>query len=192
MVRTSVIPLLVMETTLGRQFFAIVSTVVLVETEFDAFKTGKYAMYLGSYFEANELKEQMEDDFGIMPVPLGGDNTEYVNFVRERHFKVVAATANKERMKRVLKIYTEYCAPFENEDELLTSELEAYTCDEESVEVLREINKDYIVPEYYDSNSEYWNIVVVQGVQKALSGSVTSMAAMKAIDDAWQAAISKK
>lgn len=161
------------------------------EGEPTAFKTGKYAMYLGSYYEANEFKEQMEDDFGIMPVPLGGDQTEYVNFVRERHFKVASATANKERMKKILKIYNEYSAPFENQEDLLTSEMEAYTCDEESVEVLREINKDYVVPEYYDKNTEYWNIVVVQGVQKALGGSVTSMAAMKAIDDAWQAAISQ-
>ncbi len=161
------------------------------ESEPKAFKSGKYAMYLGGYYEANEFKTEMEDDFGIMPIPLGGDQTEYINFIRERHFKVAAATANKERMKKVLKIYNEYCAPFENSEDLLTSELEAYSCDEDSVEVLREINKDYIVPEYYDNNTEYWNVVVVQGVHKALGGSVTSMAAMKAIDDAWQAAITK-
>ncbi len=156
-----------------------------------AFKQGMLAMYLGSYYEANELKPQMEDEFGIVPVPLGGDKTEYTNFIRERHFKVASATADKERMKKVLKIYSEYCAPFENKEDLLTSELEAYSCDEESVEVLREINESYVVPEYYNFNTQYWGVVVVQGVHKALGGSVTSTAAMKAIDDAWQAAISK-
>ncbi len=160
------------------------------EGEPAAFRTGKYAMYLGSYYEANEFKAQMEDDFGIMPVPLGGDQTEYVNFIRERHFKVAAANTDKTRMEKILKIYSEYSAPFENQDELLTSELEAYSCDEESVEVLREINKNYVVPEYYNFNTEYWNLVVVEGVQKALNGSITAATAMDKVNDAWQKAIS--
>ena len=156
-----------------------------------AFKNGQYAMLIAGSDVMDDLKNNMEDKFGIVPLPLGEGETEYVNFIRERHFKVAASTANKERMKKLLPILYDYYYPFDNAEELLQSGFETYTWDEESVEVCMDLVKSQYVPEYYDFSANYGDIVVEQGINKALSGEMTATAAMKAIDDAWQAIISK-
>lgn len=156
-----------------------------------AFQNGQYAMFIGGSDSMDDFKNNMEDKFGIVPIPLGNGQTEYVNLIRERHFKVAASTADKERMKKLLPILYEYYYPFDNAEDLLLSGFENYTWDEESVEVCMDLVKSQYVPEHLDFPDPYWDIVVVQGVNKALKGEMTATAAMKAIDDAWQATISK-
>jgi len=155
------------------------------------FISGKIAMLVTGSSSFDDLKKNMSDKYGIMPLPLGEGQSEYVNFNRERHLKVAAATANKERMKKMIPILNEYLAPLDNYEEIERQNFEIYTWDQESVDILCDLVESAYIPEYYNFGSNYWNIVVTEGVHKAVKGEMTATAAMKAIDDAWQAAISK-
>lgn len=155
-----------------------------------AFINGQYAMMICGSDNFDDFKLQMEDEYGVMPLPLGEGQTDYVNYIRERHFKVAASTSNKERIKKLLPILYEYYYPIENYDEIAKTDFEIYTWDADSVNVCLDSRKSQYVPKFLDFSSSYWDIVVEQGVNKALSGEMTATAAMKAVDDAWQAAIS--
>lgn len=155
------------------------------------FQAGHLAMFLGGTDNMDDFKQQMSDKFGVMPLPLGEGQTDYVNYIRERHFKVAASTSDKERMKKLLPIMYEYYKPFDDYSEIEKRNFEIYTWDEESVNILEDLVKTQYVPECYNFPDSYWNIVVVQGINKALNGEMTATAAMKSIEDAWTAAISK-
>lgn len=155
------------------------------------FMSGKTAMLITSSSSFDDLKANMSDKYGIMPLPLGEGQTEYVNFIRERHMKVASHYADKARMEKLLPILYEYYTPFEDYSDIEKQNFEIYTWDKESVNICLDLVKKQYIPEYYNFGSSYWNIVVTQGLNKAMSGQMTATAAMKAIDDAWQATISK-
>lgn len=155
------------------------------------FQAGHLAMFVGGTDSMDDFKQQMNDKFGVMPLPLGDGQTDYVNFIRERHFKVAASTSDKERMKKLLPIMYEYYKPFDDYSDIEKRNFETYTWDEESVNILEDLVKSQYVPACYNFHNDYWNIVVVQGVNKALKGEMTATAAMKSIEDAWSAALAK-
>ncbi len=155
------------------------------------FMSGNTAMLITTSSSFDDLKSNMSDKYGIMPLPLGESGGDYINYIRERHIKVAASTADKERMAKLLPILYEYRYPYDDYSDIEKQNFEIYTWDKESVDILSDLVKDQYVPEFLNFSSSYWNVVVVQGVQKVMAGEMTATAAMKSIDDAWQATISK-
>jgi len=154
------------------------------------FQSGKIAMLSGSYVDMTFMKSGMSDKYGVMPMPKDESMAKYVNMQRERHIITAAVTSNKEKMKKIMPILYEYYKPFDDSEALMKRVYETYTWDKESVDIIQELLKTQTVSMQDNFGLSYWNIVV-PAVAKAVRGEVSATAAMKAVEDSWQAAILK-
>ncbi len=154
------------------------------------FQTGKYAMLIMGQFAANQLKVNMTDKFGMVPMPKGGVATDYVNFLPVLHCMVMPATLHAEDAKQIARIYQEYTAPLNISEKSMRTSMEAYTCDEESVDMQLKLRESAVVSNHNIYDMPLW-VNVVPEMVAAVKGTKTPSAAMNSVNQLWQNTINE-
>lgn len=142
------------------------------EVYINALADGTVAMAPTQLYLIRENILDMEDDYGIVPVPKSDTaDGKYASIADDVPTYVMLANNPLAQEKAyILDLFTEPYAGYE--DILSRSELETYCRDEESVEILLEVEKNYITFDYaiwFPKASQDYNAAVAS----ALDGTAT-------------------
>lgn len=118
------------------------------DTFVNAMAEGKVAMAATQLYLIRENILDMEDDYGIVPVPKAStESGRYTSLADDVPVYVMLANNPLAQEKAyILDLYTEPYAGYE--DILSRSELETYCRDEDSVEILLDVEKKYLMFDY--------------------------------------------
>lgn len=100
------------------------------------FKAGKYAFYLTySWTAEDQSYHQMSDDYGIVPMPLGPDATEYVKPACELKAYCIQKSVSKEKAAALVEFMNEaFVYPLDEDS--IEKYYQSLVMDKESLEVL--------------------------------------------------------
>lgn len=156
------------------------------------FFAGKVAMYIG---KGPDSKDQMEDRFGIVPLPLGEGMTEYANVVQSHNVRVMPSNLDPTLADQIAYVYTKLTAPVvddpEESEALERQSLENRYWDNDSVEIYLMLEKgESKIFNHYESTDGFWE-VVAKPLGTALRGENTVAAVIAAAQQAWEEDIAK-
>jgi hypothetical protein len=162
---------------------------------FPAFKSGQAAFHVGQCYEANPGSDLygMEDEFGILPFPLGTSEDAHYCHVQSENTCVIPANIDRETANKMAIIYDmwrEDTPGYEDDDEAWKTDMYDRFYDDESIDITYALLRENSVPDQsimLGSNNDvlgdgfFWNLPWVT-VAEALESKVPVWQAL--IDDA--------
>ena len=154
----------------------------------NALSEGKVAMAVTQLYMIRENILEMEDDYGIVPIPKGSNSKGRYASVQEDIPTWVMLANNPLAQEKgyILDLYTE---PYKGYEDIISkAELETYCRDNDSVKILLDVEKKYGLFNYAtwfsEANSKYG-----EALEKVTSKSATFSEAMGSAKGAIQASI---
>lgn len=152
----------------------------------EMFKAGKVAMVSGADHNLDDLAQNMDDDYGIVPYPKKPEIQQWANMHETHNVKVMQAILDDDYAKKLGKVYGEYMEPLATPDEAeaLNRDLfETRVRDEESVEMLLMLNKIplTVIRQLLASPSVYYGLVY-DDLRQAVRGEKDLMTVIEADD----------
>lgn len=106
----------------------------------DAWKQGKVAMFFSEYWKIKEYKEALaNDEIGVLPIPMGPTQTDYVNDVAKPSFWGIVP--GSQRQADIAKLIEALARPQEY-DIPIEESLETDLFDQESVDIMVALSKN--------------------------------------------------
>ncbi len=108
------------------------------------FKDGKVAMAMCADFLMDDLSLNMDADYGVVPYPKKPEVAQWANISETHNVRVIQANMPEKRAKALCKVYSEYMMPLaspEEQEDLDRDTFENWCKDQESVDILMELNK---------------------------------------------------
>jgi len=157
------------------------------------FVEGKVAMLTNGIATAMAgLKDEMTDDFGLVPLPLGPGQTEYSICEMYENVWVMPASLDPTVAQAIANMITGIFEPSSDDEAELEKELkrsiEGYFCDEESVDIAYDLlTKDgmKVYNHYTVGTADYRSIVGGQ-INEAIRGKTTVASAIGSVSTAWE------
>lgn len=157
------------------------------------FKDGKVAMYMGGTSTAQSgLKDEMTDDFGFVPLPLGPGQTEYSVMEMYENVWVMPASLEPEVAQAIADMLTGIFEPTtDNEADAkkeLKKSIQSYYCDEDSVDIAVDLmtqDSMKLYNHYTIGASDYKSIVGGQVNQAIHTSKTTVASALGSVSQAW-------
>lgn len=158
------------------------------------FMDGKVAMLMNGIASAHSgLKEEMTDDFGFVPLPLGPGQTDYSVMEMYENVWVMPASLEPEVAQAIADMLTGIFEPTTDNEEDAKKELkktiQGYYCDEESVDIAVDLlTKDgmKVYNHYTVGASDYRSIVGGQVNDAVHGGKTTVASALGSVGQAWE------
>lgn len=152
------------------------------------FAAGKYAMLLMGGFAAATLKPIMTDRFGVVPMPIGGSRTDYINYNQELHDWVIPSAVEDERAEQVMTIIKDFYSPYNLPDEEIPETSNPNLYDRESEEVFEAMADQSLISLHEIFTTPFWQLVV-PAFNAACKGEKSPSAAIDEVNSAWETAI---
>lgn len=153
------------------------------------FKEGKVAMLMGEVTKGGNSFDDMTDDFGVVPLPLGPGQTEYTVGAMYENLFVMPDSLDATTAQAIAHMVTYiHAMPSEDEEEnaeLLKRSIENNYRDEESVDIAYELLTKSGMKVY--NHRIIGGFDVVNGrVNEAIHGDTTVAAAIGSAASAWE------
>lgn len=146
------------------------------------FASGKYVFRLVySWDLLSEQTEKMSDDYGVMPLPIGPDASEYVNVACELKTLCIQKSVDKERAVAIMELMTEALGYPLDPETSIESYYQSRVKDKESLEVLMMLHELPVkqVEEYTTPDIRGTNIAGVLGSSDGSSPVRSSLESYK-------------
>ncbi len=120
---------------------------------FDAFRNGEaaFCFYQGYMMTPGNAFYDMEDEFGVLPAPIGNGEGAAYGHVQNENTIVIPGNIDRETANKMAIAYEMWCQPtpgYEDEDDAWKTDWYDYLYDDESVDITLAVLRDNACPDY--------------------------------------------